>query len=677
METIDNIRCLTQDEITGIMSVNVLRHAVQRGITRRVRRASYGRPALYDIDTLPMPYRAEAYRRWPDHEATQRGLSFSERVRRDTAAWEYYSAYYVDGDSAGLGGTTHLPPQAVEEYTAGASILNACRALLSERDAMRLRSGKRPVGRGEFWHHMAEALPAVQDRWPNSLPQNARCLQRKYDDYCDRGYIALVSQKYCNRNAAKIATEEQRALLLSLAKCGNNLDYAQIARAYNDVARRMVPVWPCVTASAVQKWCEKHLLETTAGRRGAAVLRNTLAMQTTRSRPTGAMLLWELDGWTAELYYQQDGSPLNRLTLEVVLDPCCNYPVGYAIGTHENADLIRTALGAAVRHTAELFGSRMRPYELRSDNYARQAMRPIYDATSPHWVPAAVGNAKSKVIEPYFRHLNKTYCQTQPNWSGYGVTSRREHQPSADWLNRNRKDFPDRRGAEEQLHRIIACERAARRDQYLALWQQTGGEYRLPMSDEQYLLTFGSTTGRHSALEGGGLRVRIDGSRYQYDSFDLEFRRHSHLRWKLLYDPTDMQRALAVSEDGRYRYMVEQKHLQPMALADRSAGDAEALQRVRKYNRALEEHVADIVCRAERTVQDVFRKNSELDNTYAKFVVTNSTGQHKDLVSRARLRQHATSTVAEPLPERPARRLRAVPDDETTGDDETRRFDIY
>lgn len=73
METIDNIRCLTQDEITGIMSVNVLRHAVQRGITRRVRRASYGRPALYDIDTLPMPYRAEAYRRWPDHEATQRG----------------------------------------------------------------------------------------------------------------------------------------------------------------------------------------------------------------------------------------------------------------------------------------------------------------------------------------------------------------------------------------------------------------------------------------------------------------------------------------------------------------------------------------------------------------------------------------------------------------------------
>ena len=34
----------------------------------------------------------------------------------------------------------------------------------------------------------------------------------------------------------------------------------------------------------------------------------------------------------------------NRITMVVVLDACCKYPIGYAIGLHESPALIREAL---------------------------------------------------------------------------------------------------------------------------------------------------------------------------------------------------------------------------------------------------------------------------------------------------------------------------------------------
>lgn len=75
--------------------------------------------------------------------------------------------------------------------------------------------------------------------------------------------------------------------------------------------------------------------------------------------------MWSLDGWDVELYFQKTGTDKrgyntttysNRLSIVVVLDPCVNYPIGYAIGRQEEPSLIKEALKNAVNHTAELFG---------------------------------------------------------------------------------------------------------------------------------------------------------------------------------------------------------------------------------------------------------------------------------------------------------------------------------
>lgn len=91
----------------------------------------------------------------------------------------------------------------------------------------------------------------------------------------------------------------------------------------------------------------------------------------------------------------------NRKTIVVVLDACGKYPIGYAVGDHESPALIREALRNAIRHARELFGARYKPLQLQSDNYQKGVMVPFYEAMTVHYIPAALHNAKAKIIEPY------------------------------------------------------------------------------------------------------------------------------------------------------------------------------------------------------------------------------------------------------------------------------------
>lgn len=670
MEIYNGKRCVTADDLNGIMSLSLIMQSLSRGKVERVRRACFETPALYAVDSLPYKYRVKVNERFPDDRAQEKARPFIEGIVIDGAAVGFFQEWATDDGR-------RLPSVKQEELVNNASILNAFRDVLERSDSVRARSGHRKEARGEFWKAAAAALPRIADRYPNSLPQNARRLQEKFNQYLKGGYEVFINRNIGNANAGKIVTKEQQDVILSLYKAGNNLDAVQIANMYNGIAGRMG--WPEISASGARAYLKSHGSDAFAGRNGSRVFKNEKLMQVSRVRPSGAMLMWVHDGWTCELYYQNGDGVTNRMTVEVVLDPCCDYPIGYAISTHENVDLITAALRNAVCHTIELFGDRYMPYQMQFDNYARKATAPIYEATAKHLTPAEVGNAKSKVIEPYFKYLNKTYCQYMSNWGGFGVKSRKESQPSVDWLQRNKTRFPDEREVVEQITKIIELERAAKREKYLEMWGKTDLAHRLPMSDERFLLTYGLETGRRNVLEGSGLRPTIEGVKRQYDCFDIEFRRHSDIRWVVKYDPMDLSRVLAVSEDGSYRFMLEEKYKQPMALADRKEGDAEQLQRVRNFNRAYEESVAANVSAADEGAMAVFDHNSELDNTLGKHIITNSLGQHKDLVSQKRLKEAKEARELKPVevsvPEKKAvrRRLAAVPEEEVA----EKCFDIY
>jgi hypothetical protein len=655
MEYYGNTLCITHTELTaGILSNANLKQLRSRGKVHQVRRGCNGTPALFAVESLPLKYRTEVYRRYPDLKEAAESKPFVEQIEADGSAMQFYADYVLaDG--------RHLSNEKQTEYANNCAIMNAFGQCIEKANSHRIRQSKPKLKLGEFWKKAAAALPRISDAWPNSLPQNARRLHMKYNEYRKQGAVVFISKKYQNSNAAKVDDAQKEAVLTELIAHHNNLDNVMIAEYYNKVAE--MQGWEQITASTVRVWKEQLDLVTSAGRRGATNFRNERSMQVKRRRPSAAFLMWTLDGWDCELLYQTvkedaNGRHLttysNRLCLEVVLDPCCDYPIGYAIGTHETPELITEALRDAARHSAELAGEMLRANQLQCDHYGIKAMTPLYLAMSDKLTPARVKNAKAKVVEPYFGYLNKTYCKRCNNWSGYGVTTDPKRQPNSEALNMLRHTFPDEEGVRAQIHAMMAAERTKKHEKMMQMLGKLPAERRLKLSKESYLLYFGDTTGQTNALCGGGLRPTLLGEKREYDTFDLTFRKHAGERWTVLYDPEDLTEVLAVNQDGTLRYMLQEKYVQPMALADRTEGDVKELQKVQEFNERLEAHVTDKLSEAYQLTEELIKDNPRVGNILNRFCLCDSRGQHKLPREQKRLGIEAEAVATSEQAEEPS-----------------------
>ena len=639
MELIDGKVCISYGELTGrIITPANLNNLVSRKKVIRVQRGGNGREALFAVESLPMKWRTEVYRRYPDLQEQADSKEFLDTVQPDGAALNFFESYTLaDG--------RNLPADKVLEYSANAAIMNAFRACWDAHVSKRQRSGKKALAAKEFWARAAGSLPRLADRWPHSLPGSARRLQMKMTEYVEQGYACFISGKYLNGNAAKVADENRESVLTALLAHHNNLPDTLLAEGYNRFAD--AKEWPKITAKTVGVWREKLGTVIRAGRLGVTNFRNNVTMQVKRRRPSTPLLMWSLDGWTVELLYQttkQDKKGhnvttyTNRLTMVVVLDVFNNYPIGYAVGTHESPALIKEALRDAAKHTAELTGQMLRANQIQSDRYAIKTMADLYAIMGDKVTPAQAHNAKAKPVEPYFNYLNTNYCIRCNNWSGFGITSNPKRQPNSDALNRIRHQFPDEAGLRAQIDEMMRLERMGKREAFMAGLDMLRPEHRLPLSRESYLLNFGAETGFKNVLEGCGLRPTILGVKRDYDCFDLSFRDHAAERWTVLYDPDDLSSVLAVNEAGTRRYIMEEKYVQPMALADRRPGDAEQLQRVRDFNKELEARTAERMGEAYRRTEQIIAGTPALRGSIEdRLLITDSRGQHKDRRSERRL----------------------------------------
>ena len=379
-------------------------------------------------------------------------------------------------------------------------------------------------------------------------------------------------------------------------------------------------------------------------------------MQVKREAPETALTYWTLDGWDVELIYQKQVLKVgdngvrhkrttydNRKTVVVVLDACCKYPIGYAIGDRECTALIRTALRNAVKHTKELFGTRYKPLQLQSDNYQKKIMTPFYQSMSKYYTPAAVGNAKSKIIEPYFNEINRDYCQLLPNWSGHNITASPDNQPNFDAYNKNRKLLPTEDECIEQIHEIMRQERAKKIAAFMEAWKNTPEERKIPFCDEEYLMLMGETTGRTNRLSGQGLMIEMMGERINYESFSFELREHYNEDWVVRYDPDDLSQVLisnakatkghrVLEEIGSLAYLMHRTMKVPMALVDQKPEHFEYRRKVNEFNKEFERRYVEKQEKVDNTLDSLREELPALGRNHLlqRAMITDSRGQHKD-----------------------------------------------
>lgn len=617
---------------------------------KELRRASLGYDALVSFQSLSQNWKDSITIKYGHPVEELKKDFFSKHYFTDGVARDYFLGYrYEDGKK--------LEPKFVDLYTYNASVLNTIVTVRTNRKEY-IRAHN--VTSIDIWDSLNRDVNAFREV-PHNLPVNRDSLRRKVTQYQKEGYACLISGKHIVKNAVKVRTKEQTALLEKLIRQHQNLNNEQISALYNIVADAMTSQgWKTIDAGTVANYRKKMGLYTYAGQFGEVAFMHNKLMQVKRTAPTLPMIYWTLDGNVTELLYQKKGVDKkghalttyhNRLTTVMILDPYNNYIVGYAIGANETPQLIKEALKDAINHTAALFGARYRPAQLQSDRYQIKNMRSFYEAMTKIYIPAKAYNSKAKVIEPFFDKFNEKHFQAKlvSNWSGHNVKANKENQPNDIYLNKIRHQYPDEAGCKLQIITAIENDRAEKVSQYKSSWELLPEKDRLPLTTIDYLQQFGEHTGYTNRLQGQGITPTILGTLQHYDSFDLTFRKHAHLDWLIKFDPADLTQVLAVNakskngrlkeELGTYQFLLTSKHLQPMALYDRKEGDAAQLQSVFEYNKQLKSNVTDHLIESDNTLIAFYEKNPELE-LLNKLLITDSNGQHK------LQKQNAQKTVA-------------------------------
>lgn len=604
-----------------------------------LRRASLGFDALVMFDSLDSKWRELIVQNFGEAEKEVAKSCFAKQYVFDSDAKAWFIRYrFGDDDSR------KLDLERITLYTNQASVLNTVMKVRSNRKAYAKALGG---VRLDIWESLSRDVNAFNEVEHN-LPTTSGSLRRKVGQYRKRGYSALISGKYQNNNAGKVVRDEQMAFLDELIAKHTNLDNETISEIYNATAKLMS--WKGITSGTVANRKKEKDLITYAGRKGVKTLKNNVLMQNKRRPPSASMLFWSVDGWDVELLYQKttinkEGHRVttytNRLTMVMVLDPFNKYPMGYAIGTHETPQLIKKAMHNALLHSKELFGDLYKVYQLQTDNYAIKKLTPMYRSCAKYFTPAEVGNAKAKPIEPYFNFINKKYFKLYDNWSGHNVGSGSANQPNSEYLNKIRHQFPDEKACIQQIVAVIESERSKKLDEFKHSFENIPADKKIKMTWEEYMLSFGSTTGFTNRLQGSGIAITIHGQEYNYDCFKTQFRQHRNTKWTIYFDEHNLSKVLAVSPCTQYRYELEEKYIQPMCIADQEEEDAKQLKRVRDYNSNMVQMITDERANNAEILTQFFSNNPQLNDTMGKMLLTNSLGQHKNTKSKARLIQNA------------------------------------
>ena len=610
---------------------------------KRLRYPAYNSPSLVEFRSLSREWKDIITATFGNPPEVISKSWFSEQYIYDQKAYDFYCDHTYGDDNS-----THLSTDLRQQYAYNASVLNTAIKIKANRKTYVKTIGAKNV---DMWQAISNDVNAFTEV-PHNLPTTRDSLRRKINQYVKGGYVSLISGKLTNKNASKVKEDQQFALIDSLISKHTNLDNVQISEIYNEVAK--INNWDTITSSTIANRKTESNLITYAARNGASQLSNNLLVQNKRYKPSGSMAYWTLDGWDAELLYQKTStnnkghnvtSYHNRLTMVVVLDTVTDYPVGYAIGTHETPQLIKQALKNAVLHVNEILGELYIPYQLQSDNYAKKALEELYNNCSQVYTPAKVKNAKSKVIEPYFNYLNKKFCRLFPNWSGFNISSGSKNKPNDEFLQKIKHTFPDAEGCYNQLVSVINKDRANKQKAYINYFiNSEKQDYKKYLSKERFLDVFGETTGKTNKLRGDGIRLVLNKEEHYFDCFDINFRKNAHIDWILKYDPDNMDEVLAVNHDRTKQFLLEKKFVQPMALIDRKEGDAEELQKVSDFNKNAIAMITEQQAKNYDLIAPLLEQ-PELKDTLAKMVLTDSLGQHKNQKSANRLKASENAGV--------------------------------
>jgi len=501
-------------------------------------------------------------------------------IVRDDAAQKFFLKYQYNNKTLG--------DEAIEKYTISASWLNMLVKISRDKDAKKDIKKQLNISLSEFYIKIGELIKSEKI----DLPQSLRRLLPKVAEYQNQGYSCLIHKNFSNTHANKVSTEEAEARLLEMINHHNQFDDVFVCYNYNKWAKEND--LPEISAGTVRNYRIKNIQEITIGREGNGAFNEKFIRQVKGYRPTQPLYLVEHDDNNLDLLYQsEDKYQFNKYVAIVVIDSSCDYVLGksYMLGRHIEKGfgdlLVRSAYLDAMYNIKRLTGGWYLPFEIKSDKYASKSLTPFYNKIGK-CIPPAHGNKHRGYIEQFFRlplwkRAQKLLGET--NWSGNNMTAKfRGMNPDALDLSIKEKSRPFVGvEAEQQIENFFFMLRnmpdikreemnaESKEQQWLRAWQKLTPEQKRPITDEQFLLTFGikhNPQGRTIMITSRGIEPEIQGTKYSYDLPEAwMYEKLIGEQITVIFDPYDMSRILVTNEKN-IRFIATSAQLVARSLED-------------------------------------------------------------------------------------------------------------
>lgn len=503
---------------------------------------------------------------------------------------DFFLKYRFDGGKM-------LPIKRVKQYSRACYWLELLKKVEESRNKMIKEMG---ISVPEFYNHLAALMETEKanglsdtfegaNQLPAKFPTSYRNLKPKVQQYIEQGPAIMIDSMYGNNLAAKINDDVAEAQLLELIENPNQYDDVLVCMLYNVWAKNND--YKLIEPATVGVWRRKKEALIISSREGAAAFNEKYIRQVKGLLPSVPLALVEHDDNNLDfLFADEDGGVFNKYVSIVVIDSRTKLLLGksYAVGQSPKQWQVHHAYLDAMYYIKHLTGGWHLPFELKADKWASKSLTPFYEKIG-RFVPPSHGNKHRGYIEQYFASPLWKRSQklvSELNYTGNNITARHRG-VNNEMLVLNAKDRPQiGNEAELQIERFFHLLRnmpdfkrtdmnvPSKEQQFLTEWNKLSTADKRPISDEQFLLTFGieHNPDRKITINNRGIEPQINGHRFSYDLPETwMYNSLIGAGVNIIYDPYDLSRVLVTNHDD-IRFIATNAQLQPRALKDQYRG---------------------------------------------------------------------------------------------------------
>jgi transposase InsO family protein len=470
---------------------------------------------------------------------------------------------------------------------------------------------------------------------------------------------SLISKKYGNSNSSKL-TEEQEALLIQIYAEPNKPNFEQTWMMYLRRASEKVSTgeWSekcLISARTVKRFLTRPDIEQLwfPSRHGLQAYRKDFEMITKRTAASFANAMWVGDGTPVHRYYFDPKTKQNyaRLNVFPVLDAHSWCVLGFFLSWKETAAAVKGAFRAACNLSGYV------PHQIQYDNSSALKSfdaQQCLSALSPNLTPAAVGNSRSKIIEPFFKHFNEQVLRFRTGFTGSPVMgSNINSKPNPEYLAhlvKTNQIKPIEQAIQEihedfsiWNHRIMKKYGKSPLDRYKESIRATMDKQRpyTPQIEIDAFYTMPGNMRQVKVIEEGkarqrqsffpkafpytnrGIELEINKQEYTFLIDDPEFNsRYIGSKFQIKYDPEDLSKGVYLYQDDEPFLLNGKRVAAPlfegyhMALADHVDGEAKSLYEHRQNKKA------QLKITTSRFEEAIHR--TKLNGTYTRAITENA-----------------------------------------------------